>query len=74
MTNFNFCNNVAGGLVHLRDGANTQYATSSAFLFTVYGELLEKYRQKVTCGSKEFSSSHILSFAKKQVSTYTYIH
>jgi len=55
----------------MRDGANTQYATSTSFLFTVYSDLLAKYKQKVKCGNKEFDSSHILDFAKKQVSTYT---
>ncbi|XP_028234424.1 endoglucanase 16-like [Glycine soja] len=59
-----------GGFIHLRDGANTQYATGTSFLFTVYSDLLAKHNQKVTCGDKQFSSSHLLAFAKKQVSTY----
>jgi hypothetical protein len=52
----------------MRDGANTQYATSTSFLFTVYSDLLAKYNQKVKCGVKEFDSSHLLDFARKQVS------
>ncbi|KAG5018523.1 hypothetical protein JHK87_014378 [Glycine soja] len=56
-----------GGFIHLRDGANTQYATGTSFLFTVYSDLLAKHNQKVTCGDKQFSSSHLLAFAKKQM-------
>ncbi|CAK8568480.1 unnamed protein product [Lathyrus sativus] len=56
-----------GGFIHMRDGANTQYATSTSFLFTVYSDLLAKYRQKVKCGSKEFDSSHLFTFARKQM-------
>ncbi|KAK7311947.1 hypothetical protein RJT34_10437 [Clitoria ternatea] len=56
-----------GGFIHLRAGANTQYATGTAFLFTVYSDLLAMYKQKVTCGNKQFSSSHLLSFAKQQM-------
>ncbi|GAU26688.1 hypothetical protein TSUD_314650 [Trifolium subterraneum] len=56
-----------GGFIHMRDGANTQYATSTSFLFTVYSDLLAKYKQKVKCGVKEFDSSHLLDFARKQM-------
>ncbi|QHN83030.1 hypothetical protein HN51_059592 [Arachis hypogaea] len=56
-----------GGFVHLRDGANTQYATGTALLFTVYGDLLAKHKQKITCGDKQFDPSHLLSFAKIQM-------
>ncbi|KAK2391984.1 endoglucanase [Trifolium repens] len=56
-----------GGFIHMRDGANTQYATSTSFLFTVYSDLLAKYNQKVKCGVKEFDSSHLLDFARKQM-------
>jgi len=54
--------------MHMRDGANTQYATSTSFLFAVYSDLLAKYKQKVECRNKEFDSAHLLEFAKKQVS------
>ncbi|PNX87350.1 endoglucanase 16-like protein, partial [Trifolium pratense] len=55
-----------GGFIHMRDGANTQYATSTSFLFTVYSDLLAEYKQKVRCGNKEFDSTHLLDFARKQ--------
>jgi len=61
----------AGGYIHLRNGANSQYATSSAYLFIVYSDLLAKYKGKIVCGEKSFDSSHLLSFAKKQVSAHT---
>jgi len=63
-----FIHDYEGGFIHMRDGANTQYATSTSFLFTVYSDLLAKYNQKVNCGNKEFDSAHLLDFAKKQVS------
>ncbi|KAI3842687.1 hypothetical protein MKX03_027351 [Papaver bracteatum] len=56
-----------GGLVHLRDGANTQYVTGAAFLFSVYGDIIAQHNQKVTCGNQQFDSVHLLQFAKKQM-------
>ncbi|XP_077236359.1 glycosyl hydrolase 9A4 [Tasmannia lanceolata] len=56
-----------GGLIHLRDGANTQYVTSTAFLFSVYGDMLAKHKQVVKCGNQQFDSSHLLAFAKQQM-------
>ncbi|XP_042492186.1 endoglucanase 16-like [Macadamia integrifolia] len=56
-----------GGLIHMRDGANTQYVTGNAFLFSIYGDLLAKHNQKVKCGNKEFGSTHLISFAKTQM-------
>lgn len=56
-----------GGLVHLRDGANTQYVTGTAFLFVTYGDLLARYHQTVNCGGQQFDSTHLIAFAKKQV-------
>ncbi|KAI4337194.1 hypothetical protein L6164_015640 [Bauhinia variegata] len=56
-----------GGFVHLRDGANTQYATGTAFLFSVYSDLLSQHKQKLTCGDKEFSPKHLFDFAKSQI-------
>lgn len=56
-----------GGLIHLRDGANSQYVTGTAFLFSIYGDILAKYNQKVVCGDKQFDSTHVLAFAKKQM-------
>lgn len=51
----------------MRDGANLQYATAASFAFSVYGDLLARYNQKVICGQKEFGSADLLAFAKKQV-------
>lgn len=59
----------SGGLVHLRDGANTQYATGTALLFSVYSDTLAKYNEKVTCGDKQFDSARLMAFAKQQVFT-----
>ncbi|CAL5419492.1 unnamed protein product [Camellia sinensis] len=56
-----------GGLVHLRDGANSQYVTSTAFLFSVYSDLLAKHNQQVTCGNQQYNSNHLLAFAKQQM-------
>ncbi|KAK4388681.1 Endoglucanase 16 [Sesamum angolense] len=44
-----------GGLLHLRDGANTQYVTGTDFLFSDYSDLLAKHKQ-VICGDKKFGS------------------
>lgn len=57
----------AGGLIHLRDGANAQYVTSTAFLFSVYSDLLVRHNMQVTCGDKRFTSVQVMDFAKKQV-------
>ena len=62
-------NDFAGGFIHLRDGANTQYATAISFLLSVYGDLLAKHNQKVPCGSKELESNQLHAFAKQQVTS-----
>ncbi|CAH2065495.1 unnamed protein product [Thlaspi arvense] len=56
-----------GGMIHLRDGANTQYVTATAFLFSAYADILMKHNQKIYCGSKQFDSTHLMAFAKKQI-------
>ncbi|RWR78779.1 Glyco_hydro_9 domain-containing protein [Cinnamomum micranthum f. kanehirae] len=56
-----------GGMIHLRDGANTQYVTGAALLFSVYSDLLDKHRTTVTCGAQQFGSSHLMKFAKQQM-------
>ncbi|XWS17581.1 hypothetical protein CRYUN_Cryun33cG0079300 [Craigia yunnanensis] len=56
-----------GGLIHLRDGANVQYVSAASFLFTIYGDLLREYNQKVQCADKQFDSTHLLAFAKQQM-------
>ncbi|ERN11259.1 hypothetical protein AMTRI_Chr04g242910 [Amborella trichopoda] len=56
-----------GGLIHIRDGANTQYVTSTAYLLSVYSDLLTRYKQSVTCGDKVFQPDHLMAFAKRQM-------
>ncbi|KAI3468051.1 hypothetical protein Pfo_024714 [Paulownia fortunei] len=56
-----------GGLVHLRDGANAQYVTGTAFLFSVYSDLQAKHKQEVVCGNKKFGSPRLMAFAKQQM-------
>ncbi|OWM78337.1 endoglucanase 16 isoform X2 [Punica granatum] len=56
-----------GGMIHLRDGANTQYVTGTAMLLDIYGDFLAKNNQKVTCGSKQFDSTRLLAFTKQQM-------
>ncbi|KAE8689158.1 Endoglucanase 16 [Hibiscus syriacus] len=56
-----------GGLIHLRDGANLQYVTGASFLFSIYGDLLRKFNQKIDCGGKPFESNHVLDFTKQQM-------
>ncbi|OIT02549.1 endoglucanase 16 [Nicotiana attenuata] len=56
-----------GGLLHLRDGANTQYVTATAFLFSVYSDYLANHKQKVSCGNKQFNSADLMAFAKQKM-------
>ncbi|KAJ0241645.1 Endoglucanase 16 [Hirschfeldia incana] len=56
-----------GGMIHLRDGANTQYVTGAAFLFSAYADILQKHNQKMTCGNKQFDCAQLMGFAKKQM-------
>lgn len=58
---------VLGGMVHLRDGANTQYVAGTAFLFSAYSDLLATYKQTAQCADKSFDSKQLMMFAKKQV-------
>lgn len=57
----------AGGMIHLRDGANTQYVTGTAFLFFIYSNILRKHHETVTCGSQKISPDRLREFAKQQV-------
>ncbi|KAK1288499.1 Endoglucanase 16 [Acorus calamus] len=59
-----------GGLIHLRDGANTQYVTSTAFLLSVYSDVLAKHRQTVTCGTQQIQPARLMEFAKQQGMSY----
>ncbi|GMI88529.1 glycosyl hydrolase 9A4 [Hibiscus trionum] len=56
-----------GGLIYLREGANLQYVTGASFLFTIYGDLLHRYNEKVQCADKQFEAKHLWAFAKKQM-------
>lgn len=56
-----------GGLIHLRDGANTQYVTGTAMIFIFYGDILEEHKQTVTCGAKNFTATDLYGFAKNQM-------
>ncbi|PWA74230.1 glycosyl hydrolase 9A4 [Artemisia annua] len=56
-----------GGLIHFRDGANSQYVTSTAFLFSVYSDLLARHNMQVTCGDKTFTHINIMNFAKQEM-------
>ena len=56
-----------GGMVHMRDGANTQYVTGTAFLFSAYSDILATHQQTVQCGGQQFGSAQLMTFAKKQV-------
>ncbi|KAK9059556.1 hypothetical protein SSX86_020260 [Deinandra increscens subsp. villosa] len=56
-----------GGLIHFRDGANSQYVTSTAFLFSVYSDLLARYDVQVLCGEKMFTHVDLMRFAKQEM-------
>ncbi|XP_062157543.1 endoglucanase 16 [Alnus glutinosa] len=56
-----------GGLIHLRDGANTQYVTGTAMLFSIYSDVLAKHNKKVSCGNQQFDPAHLVAFAKQQM-------
>lgn len=51
----------------MRDGANTQYVTGIALLFSIYSDILGRNNQKVSCGEKQFEPTHLMAFAKQQV-------
>ncbi|KAK6119661.1 hypothetical protein DH2020_046599 [Rehmannia glutinosa] len=55
-----------GGLVQ-RDGANAQYVTGTALLFSIYGDILARHKQQVICGNKKFGSARLIAFAKQQM-------
>ncbi|KAI4376454.1 hypothetical protein MLD38_014215 [Melastoma candidum] len=56
-----------GGMIHLRDGANTQYVTGTAMLFDVYAGILARNNQKITCADQQFDYSRLFAFAKQQM-------
>ncbi|CAL1390072.1 unnamed protein product [Linum trigynum] len=56
-----------GGMIHLRDGANSQYVTGAAALFSIYSDILKKNNQKVCCGGQQFDSEALMGFARQQM-------
>ncbi|CAN1217150.1 Endoglucanase 16 [Linum perenne] len=56
-----------GGMVHLRDGANSQYVTGTADLFAIYSDILKEFNQKVCCGPKQFGPADLMDFARQQM-------
>ncbi|KDP34019.1 hypothetical protein JCGZ_07590 [Jatropha curcas] len=56
-----------GGVLHLRDGANTQYVTATAMLLSVYSDYLKHFDQKVCCGDRQIDHTCLMNFAKKQM-------
>ncbi|KAF7080762.1 hypothetical protein CFC21_084781 [Triticum aestivum] len=56
-----------GGMIHLRDGANSQYVTGTAFLFLVYADWLHTARQDVMCGATPIKPARLREFAKQQM-------
>ncbi|KAG9458102.1 hypothetical protein H6P81_002610 [Aristolochia fimbriata] len=60
-------NSSPGGMIHLRDGANTQYVTGTALLFSIYGDILAKHNNVVQCGNQQFSPSSLTAYAKQQM-------
>ncbi|EPS61761.1 hypothetical protein M569_13033, partial [Genlisea aurea] len=57
-----------GGLIHMRDGANTQYVTSAAFLFSAYSDILAAHnKEAIICGDKRYTPSQLMDFAKRQM-------
>ncbi|GLJ24978.1 hypothetical protein SUGI_0478230 [Cryptomeria japonica] len=56
-----------GGLLYIREGANTQYVTSAAFLLARYSDLLSAKKQTLSCGNTLFTASDVMGFAKLQI-------
>ncbi|XP_074293058.1 endoglucanase 16-like [Silene latifolia] len=56
-----------GGMLYMRDGANSQYVTAASFAFSVYSDVLAQHNQRVICGGKQFAPTELLAFAKKRM-------
>ncbi|KAJ3695582.1 hypothetical protein LUZ60_000959 [Juncus effusus] len=56
-----------GGMVNLRDGANSQYVTGTAFLFFIYSNILKKHGETVMCGNQAIKPERLRQFAKQQM-------
>jgi hypothetical protein len=62
-----FCDNFTGGLLYVRDGANTQYVTGSSFLIAVFADYLTSAGDLLSCGDTSFTPRELLSHSKGQV-------
>jgi endoglucanase len=58
-----------GGMIHLRDGANSQYVTGTAFLFVVYADWLHRAGEKVMCGATPIKPERLREFASSRWTT-----
>ncbi|GLJ24850.1 hypothetical protein SUGI_0475320 [Cryptomeria japonica] len=56
-----------GGLLYVRDGANTQYVTSASFLMARYSDLLSAKKRTFSCGNTLFKPNDVMGFAKLQI-------
>lgn len=56
-----------GGLLYVRDGANTQYATSTSFLLLAYSDLLSSHNQSLQCDYQIYRADDLIAFAKQQI-------
>ncbi|KAL5759121.1 hypothetical protein ACOSP7_017642 [Xanthoceras sorbifolium] len=55
-----------GGLVHLHEWNNMQYASAAAFLLAVYSDYLSAGKTKLTCPDGQIPPLELLNFAKSQ--------
>lgn len=66
------CGGVKGGLMYVRDGANTQYVTSSSFIVVVLADTLAiSHGADLMCGNILFSPHDLWAHAKSQVPIFS---
>ncbi|KDP39180.1 hypothetical protein JCGZ_00937 [Jatropha curcas] len=56
-----------GGLLYIRQWNNLQYASTAAFLLTVYSDYLQASNQRLKCDRGTLDPQEIFGFAKSQV-------
>ncbi|XP_065851085.1 endoglucanase 16 [Euphorbia lathyris] len=56
-----------GGVLNLRDGANSQYVTGASLLFSVYSDILKQFNQVVNCGEVKLDHQALFDFARQQM-------
>ncbi|CAK9201104.1 unnamed protein product [Sphagnum troendelagicum] len=56
-----------GGLLYVRDGANTQYVTGSSFLIAIFADYLTSAGDLLSCGDTSFTPRELQSHSKGQV-------